>query len=176
MNRNQVFGLFLLFIAGAATAQQWQFHQYTQEPTEGYIRYEPEGQQGIQQALSRVPENVTLKYIFLGRVYQVVSDTLQQDLIEYYKREAPGTLEAAFASAGNLHNPALVPLQKNFNTALLATRFIAELNRDIAASGYRITAASHEKFFLIKESDGTYFDAMVWLELERTAATPSPAK
>lgn len=169
MNKKYILILLLVSVAGYAPAQQWAFHVNRQDPAKGYIRYDVEGDKNLAGVFLRIAGNVNVEHIFLGRIVQIKAAKLQEDLQAFYRKNAPEALNVGFASAGNLHNPALAPLENLFDEAMLSTGFVTGLIEEITRAGYRIREASHEKFFLIKENDATYFDAMVWLVLERVA-------
>jgi hypothetical protein len=76
-------------------------------------------------------------------------DGFQNEIFTELERLAPRQLAEAMASAGNMHNPKMIQLQKPFAQALLTTPTVRGINAELAARGWQVSGAgAGEKFSL----------------------------
>jgi len=90
---------------------------------------------------------------------------LQEELREYYETKLPKELDKALKSSGNLHNPTLAPLIKDFPSAFKSTTLYKKLEESVKDRGYGIDKEiTFEKFTIYKSEKPYLFSADVWLE------------
>ncbi len=155
----------LLLCSLSAASQTWQVLPHYEDENGVYIKYGHDGFGDFKTALDAIGQSKTLLSLYMGRLVQIDSDTLQPDIMAYLKRNYPGDLNLALSSAGNPHNPKVIALHDAVKEAVLHTRFFKGLNDILHRYGYRIKSVSFEKFFLIKETGSVRFDAMTWLDI-----------
>lgn len=105
-----------------------------------------------------------LSSINLGRLGEITSDNLQNEILNYLEVNYSNKLKTAYSSSGNMHNPKIIPLREPFEEAFTSSSFYQSLNNILAEYGYTISGISMEKFMLI---DRKNFDAMTWLDIEK---------
>jgi hypothetical protein len=94
------------------------------------------------------------------RIISPFNQSTKSELIHYYKTIIPVEFNAALASSGNLHNPALIPLMTKFEAALSSTNFYMNLAKELSQVGYIIEYVQFEKFTFI---NGEVFVAEITL-------------
>ena len=109
-------------------------------------------------------EKRILSGINLGRVIQIRSDSLQVEIQDYLKKRHPKILEAAYSSAGNMHNPKVKPLRKPFEEAVVNSSYVQSIADILRKHGYEVAGVSTEKFMLINQKS---LDAMAWLKVKQ---------
>ena len=87
---------------------------------------------------------------FYIRLIGESSEVTNTEIINFYRKNIPKELDVALRSSGNMHNPALLPLKKNFPEALKSTTMYKELEKELNAKGYVIKGISFEKFHIHK--------------------------
>ena len=80
------------------------------------------------------------------RILPGLSQEAQKEILEYFQANMPESVAAANRSAGNLHNPAILPLKNTFPLAVKATSYYKELESGIAKVGFGACELSYEKF------------------------------
>jgi hypothetical protein len=104
---------------------------------------------------------------------------LQKELLAQFSEGHPKLLKAARESAGNMHNPKVLPLRAVFSESLLKTPTVRKIDQRLLAVGYQISGVSHEKFSLEKGTEPIRFRSFVWLTIKPKAASqytePEPA-
>ena len=133
-----------------------------------------EGFCSLEEALDSLDEDRIVVWIRLDPVPLDTSDRMQQELFDYYAQHYPEALEAATASSGNLHNPALRPLIPSFREAVRSTSHVAELGKLLERYDHRIVGVSFEKFSLRTRQKPPRFSAITAVTLEKQSVeTPA---
>ena len=95
--------------------------------------------------------------------------TVQAELLNEFRLRFPDLLADAFKSAGNMHNPMVLPLRSKFSECLLKTPTLIKINEALLAQGYSVKRIEFEKFSIDKEKKATPFHAISWLIIEAIA-------
>jgi hypothetical protein len=153
----------LVFVAPCIAADKWTIGVVPQDNTLGHIAISQDGFDSLTEAVLQFPNQAPqarLTHIWIGLT--VDHDELAQTEIMYYlQQHYPKELKAATESAGNMHNPKVIPLRKPFEEALLSTTFVKNLRADLDKIGYEVSGVSSEKFTFIKQTKS--FSAATWL-------------
>ena len=81
---------------------------------------------------------------------QVVKPTFQSEIIKALEEHAPREFAEAMESAGNMHNPKLVPLNGVLDEIVLLTPTVVKIDAQLAQVGLGVVRASHEKLMLLR--------------------------
>lgn len=109
---------------------------------------------------------------------------LQKELFQQFEKDYPALLADALKSAGNMHNPKVLPLRAKFSEIMLKTPTIQAIGKILHSHGYSIASIGCEKFSLIKENGIPEFFSIVYVNLEppsqpkvdRNSAADPPAQ
>jgi hypothetical protein len=83
---------------------------------------------------------------FSIRITSPLTEEAEAEIMSFYKKNLPNELEKALRSAGNMHNPALVPLVDSFVNAFKATTLFHTFETTIREKGYKVIKVEFEKF------------------------------
>ena len=165
----------LVFVSPCLVVEKWTIGVAPQDNTLGYIAISQDGFDSLTEAVLQFPNQAPqtrLTHIWIGLT--VDHDALaQKEIMDFLQQHYPKELKAATESAGNMHNPKLIPLRKPFEEALLSTTFVKTLQSDLAKIGYEVSGVSTEKFIFIKQANS--FSAATWLMTKKKAEQTGPA-
>jgi len=122
---------------------------------------------GLEALLSLQPNDAAFRHLCFWN-YLENNPTIQRELLENFKAKYPDILQAAIDSAGNTHNPKVIPLSSVFSECLIATPSVQKIDALFRKRGYAIYTASHEKFRIEKASKSIEFKAITWLKITKT--------
>lgn len=160
--------------AASAQAEDWKWQvEFGDDPNRVWVRPRADGFRTLEEALASLEEARVVQSIGLYPMARSVSEQMQWELLVFFRRHFPDELEAAAASAGNLHNPQLAPLMAGYARAVRATSYVARLEEILAAHGYRVVDVSFEKFSMSTQLPSPTFSAATWLVLERGPCEPA---
>ena len=94
---------------------------------------------------------------------------LQKELYQQFEKDFPDLLADALRSAGNMHNPKVLPLTAKFSESMLKTSTIKKIADQLKEYGYTIKDIGCEKFSIIKGTDPPAFYAIVFVTLNPRA-------
>lgn len=159
----------LLFVSPCLAAEKWTIGVALKDNTLGHIAISQDGFDSLTDAVLQFPNQAPqarLTHIWIGLTAD--HDALaQKEIVGYLQQHYPKELKAAMESAGNMHNPKVIPLRKPFEEALLSTTFVKNLQADLAKIGYEVSGVSTEKFSFIKQTNS--FSADTWLMTKKNA-------
>lgn len=157
--------LALIFLTASVCfgADRWAIGVVPTDTTRGYIGISHEGYESLSDAIlqfhTEAPD-VRLSHIWIG--LNLDRDTnAQREIMDYLQKHYPKELSRAMESAGNMHNPKMIPLRKPFEEALMATTFVSDVKADLAKIGYDVSGVNTEKFTFNTQTNS--FSAATWL-------------
>ena len=165
----------LVFVSPCLAVEKWTIGVVPPDNTLGHIAISQDGLDSLTDAVlqfrNQAP-HARLTHIWIGLMLD--HDALaQEEVMGYLRQHYPKELKAAMESAGNMHNPKVMPLRRPFEEALLSTTFVKKLQADLVKIGYAVSGASTEKFTLIKQTKS--FSAATWLMTKKIAEQTVPA-
>ncbi len=101
-----------------------------------------------------------------GLSFQTYTKLYEEFDAEILKKMAelnPKEFREALSSAGNMHNPKIVPLRKVFQEALLKIPSVTRLNHEIETKGYEIVEAGSEKLSIDHSMPDLRVKVSAWL-------------
>ena len=101
------------------------------------------------------------------------SDAFQAELAAALRRSAPSEFAQALASAGNMHNPRMVPLRAHVEREVLRTPTVQALAPVLASHGLGFGRAGVEKLVLQGPPDAPRLSFMLFITIE---PTPEPGE
>lgn len=94
----------------------------------------------------------------------------RRELAEGLRRAAPRELAAALDSAGNMHNPRVVPLRTHVEQAILETPTLQALASVLSAHGLGFSHAAIEKFTVSGSAEEPVFSFMLFVGIQPVPA------
>ena len=165
----------LIIVSPCLAVEKWTIGVVPKDKTLGHIAISQDGFDSLTDAVLQFPKQAPqarLTHIWIGLT--VDHDALaQKEIMSYLQQHYPKELKAATESAGNMHNPKVIPLRKPFEEALLSTTFVKNLQVDLAKIGYEVSGVSTEKFTFVKQTNS--FSAATWLMTKKKAEQTGPA-
>jgi hypothetical protein len=165
---SEILVILLLF---SSCIYAWEVEDSFEDPGGFLLRYREEPVSNLQEVVKN--EERTLRSIFLGRLVNINSQSIQSEIMSYLNAHNKVLLEQALQSPGNLHSVNMSEFRRLFKSALLNTNFIKSIDAALKPIGYGIESASIEKFFFIKKGDEIQFDALTWLIVNQLPGTDS---
>jgi hypothetical protein len=166
----------ILFTASACfAADKWAIGVTPGDSMRGYIGISREGFDSLSEAIANFhtkAPGVQISHIFIGLVLDHDARA-QNEILKFLHGHYPNELSEAMKTAGNMHNPRVMPLRKPFEEAVMATSFIKNVQADLAKIGYTISRVEIEKFVFIKQSHS--FSAGIRLITKQNSETSNPA-
>lgn len=95
----------------------------------------------------------------------IESPAFQRELAAVLRRSAPRELADALASAGNMHNPRVVPLRAHVEQASLETPTLQALEAVLSTHGLAFRPAGIEKFVVQGPPEAPVFSFMLFLRI-----------
>jgi hypothetical protein len=149
----------------------WEIEDSYEDPGGFLLHYREEPISDLQEAVKN--EERVLRSIFLGRLVNINSQSIQSEIMSYLNAHDKVLLAQVLQSSGNMHSLNMSEFHGLFKSALLNTKFIKSIDAVLKAMGYGVESANFEKFFFIKEGDAIQFDALTWLTVEQLTYTGS---
>ena len=94
---------------------------------------------------------------------------LQRELYQQFEKDCPDLLADALRSAGNMHNPKILPLRAKFSDSMLKTATMKKVAEQLKKHGYTIQYIGCEKFSIIKDTDPPTFFGITFISLNPRA-------
>lgn len=94
---------------------------------------------------------------------------LQKELYQQFEKDCPDLLADALRSAGNMHNPKVIPLWQKFSESMLRTPTFKKIAEQLKEYGYTIKQVGCEKFSIIKDKDPPTFFGIAFITLNPRA-------
>jgi len=160
--------LVLLVLSNPVFAEGWEIIFSDKDPGTVDIEYQLEGNKSLDQILDEIPKSSSsISISFYCCLESGVFEKLNRDLVRYYKENMPNEFEKALSSSGNLHNPKLIPLNRNLIKAFRSSRFFKEMELELSKRSYSIVRIDPEKFMMFSTKEPYRFHFGMWLRVEK---------
>lgn len=157
--------LFIGFLSVQAHAELFTLYDIRNESERDLLQFHVENEQGTAFSEALTPDRFEyeLNYIrLLGSFSKKTSD----ELLAYFQTHMPTELELAMQSSGNMHNPAIQPLRKNFVKAFQTTIMYQTIAEEMLKHNYQIERVEFEKFMINTEERMVDYLPDIWLILK----------
>ena len=137
--------------------------EYRRYGSENYLELlnAKQGGAGFEHIMSLIePSN----NIFNIRILSPLTDEAKNEITNFFEINFKKELLIALKSKGNLNNPAILPLEKEFISAFKTTTLYEKYKALISSKGYEVVDVTFEKFEIQK---GEPFVVEIWLKCKK---------
>lgn len=90
----------------------------------------------------------------------------QKDFFSYLEENYPDKLKALKKSSGNMHNPKVVSMQKEFKEAIRNTSLLQEINDMFEQKNAFVSDVSYEKLYFDTREADFKLSSIIWVKFE----------
>lgn len=131
------------------------------------IAYSPDQTEGVttfKDALDGLADDGFIHRLEIISLHWLLEDAnFQRELMSALQESAPNALAEALRSTGRMNNPKVVQLIRPFETSVLTTPTVTQINADLAPYGLLVSGATTEKFSLVGSDQNRKFKCFLWL-------------
>ncbi len=160
----RVITVFLILFTQSVSSEEIKWEPRVRDDGIAVVLSSRDGYSSLSEAVASINIQTWIKHVRLYLEYE--NTNFQNEIHSYMEANYSSELEAALASAGNMHNPKVIALRQAFTEAVLASNYVKTLNAAFSGRCEKITKASYEKFHISQKTEKPRYGAMLWLTTE----------